>query len=46
MLLILDGKLHAAPIEDMDGGLQSVLDVATETGNWAIDFGRLHHKYC
>ena len=39
MLLALDGKLHVAPIEDMAGGLHNVLDVATGTGNWAIDFG-------
>ena len=41
MLLALDGKLHIAPIEDMAGGLNNVLDIATGTGNWAIDFGRL-----
>jgi ubiquinone/menaquinone biosynthesis C-methylase UbiE len=40
MLLALDGKLHIAPIEDMTGGLNNVLDIATGTGNWAIDFGR------
>ncbi len=39
MLLALDGKLHVAPIEGMAGGLHNVLDVATGTGNWAIDFG-------
>jgi ubiquinone/menaquinone biosynthesis C-methylase UbiE len=40
MLLALDGKLHIAPIEDMPGGVNNVLDMATGTGNWAIDFGR------
>ena len=39
MLLTLDGKLHVAPIEDIAGGLHNVLDIATGTGNWAIDFG-------
>jgi len=39
MLLALDGKLHVAPIENMAGGLNNVLDIATGTGNWAIDFG-------
>ena len=39
MLLALDGKLHVAPIEDIAGGLHNILDVATGTGNWAIDFG-------
>ena len=39
MLLTLDGKLHVAPIENMAGGLHNVLDIATGTGNWAIDFG-------
>lgn len=39
MLLALDGKLHLAPIEESEGGLHNVLDVATGTGNWAIDFG-------
>ena len=41
MLLTLDGKLHVAPIENMEGGLNNVLDIATGTGNWAIDFGGL-----
>ena len=41
MLLTLDGKLHVAPIENMAGGLHNVLDIATGTGNWAIDFGGL-----
>jgi hypothetical protein len=40
MLLLLDGKLNVAPIENMEGGLNDVLDIATGTGNWAIDFGR------
>lgn len=39
MIVALDGKLHVAPIENMEGGLQNVLDIATGTGNWAIDFG-------
>jgi hypothetical protein len=39
MLLTFDGKLHVAPIENMAGGLHNVLDIATGTGNWAIDFG-------
>jgi ubiquinone/menaquinone biosynthesis C-methylase UbiE len=39
MLLALDRKLHIAPIEDMEGGLRNVLDVATGIGNWAIAFG-------
>jgi ubiquinone/menaquinone biosynthesis C-methylase UbiE len=39
MLLTLDGKLHVAPIENIEGGLHNVLDIATGTGNWAIDFG-------
>ena len=39
MLLLLDGKLNVAPIENMPGGLHEVLDIATGTGNWAIDFG-------
>ncbi|KAN0112548.1 S-adenosyl-L-methionine-dependent methyltransferase [Hyaloscypha variabilis] len=42
MLLALDGKLHVAPIEDMAGGLHNVLDVATGTGNWAIDFANAY----
>ncbi|KAJ4248093.1 hypothetical protein NW762_012863 [Fusarium torreyae] len=33
--LILDGKLHLAPI---DKNLQRVLDLGTGTGIWAIDF--------
>jgi len=39
MLLTLDGKLHLAPVEEMEGGLHNVLDIATGTGIWAIDFG-------
>ncbi|KAE9375862.1 S-adenosyl-L-methionine-dependent methyltransferase [Stipitochalara longipes BDJ] len=42
MLLTLDGKLHVAPIEDMAGGLHNVLDIATGTGNWAIDFANAY----
>jgi hypothetical protein len=44
MLLTLDGKLHVAPIENMVGGLNNVLDIATGTGNWVIDFGGLASK--
>ncbi|PMD63054.1 S-adenosyl-L-methionine-dependent methyltransferase [Hyaloscypha bicolor E] len=42
MLLALDGKLHVAPIENMPGGLHNVLDIATGTGNWAIDFANAY----
>jgi hypothetical protein len=37
-LLTLDGKLNLAPIEEMPGGIHSVLDIGTGTGIWAIDF--------
>lgn len=40
-LLMLDGKLHLAPLENMKGGLHNVLDIATGTGIWAIDFGMI-----
>lgn len=33
MLLLLDGKLHLAPIENP----QRILDIGTGTGIWAID---------
>jgi hypothetical protein len=33
----LHGALHLAPIKD---GLHDVLDIATGTGIWAIDFGK------
>lgn len=36
--MTLDGRLHLAPIENMPGGIHNVLDVATGTGIWAIDF--------
>ena len=39
MILTLDGKLRIEPIEDMEGRLHNILDVATGTGNWAIAFG-------
>lgn len=35
--LMLDGKLHLAPI---DPNLQDALDVGTGTGIWAIEFGK------
>lgn len=34
--IILDGKLHLAPIKHP----QRVLDLATGTGIWAIEFGK------
>jgi SAM-dependent methyltransferase len=37
-LLTLDGRLHLAPIENMPGGVHNVLDIATGTGIWAIEF--------
>ncbi|CZR66302.1 related to methyltransferase [Phialocephala subalpina] len=37
-LLTLSGELYAAPIHDIPGGLHNVLDIATGTGIWAIDF--------
>jgi methylase of polypeptide subunit release factors len=36
---MMDGKLHLAPIEEMKGGLNNVLDIGTGTGIWVIDFG-------
>ena len=36
ILIMLDGKLHLAPIKP---DLQYALDVGTGTGIWAIDFG-------
>ncbi|KAF5229090.1 hypothetical protein FAUST_10642 [Fusarium austroamericanum] len=35
LCLSLDGKLHLAPLKD---DIQTVLDVGTGTGTWAIDF--------
>jgi hypothetical protein len=37
--LTFDGKLHIAPIEEIKGGIQNVLDIGTGTGIWAMDFG-------
>ena len=37
-LLTLDNKLYLSPIDDH---LQSVLDVGTGTGIWAIEFGTI-----
>ena len=34
---MLDGKLHLAPIVERP---QSVLDIATGSGIWAMDFGK------
>jgi ubiquinone/menaquinone biosynthesis C-methylase UbiE len=36
-VISLHGALHLAPIKE---GLQNVLDVATGTGIWAIEFGK------
>lgn len=36
-VLTLHGKLHLAPLGEV---IHNVLDVATGTGIWAIDFGR------
>ena len=38
-VLTVQGKLHLAPIEGMEGGLHNVLDIGTGTGIWAIEFG-------
>ena len=32
------GSLYLAPIDNLEGGLQQVLDIATGTGIWAIEF--------
>ncbi|KAH9217292.1 S-adenosyl-L-methionine-dependent methyltransferase [Leptodontidium sp. 2 PMI_412] len=37
-LLTLSGELYNAPIKDIPGGLHNVLDIATGTGIWAIEF--------
>ncbi|PVH80984.1 S-adenosyl-L-methionine-dependent methyltransferase [Cadophora sp. DSE1049] len=37
-LLTLNGELYNAPIKDIPGGLHNVLDIATGTGIWAIEF--------
>ncbi|KAF4964879.1 hypothetical protein FSARC_7224 [Fusarium sarcochroum] len=39
LLLSLDGKLHLSPLKD---NIESVLDVGTGTGIWAIDFADEH----
>lgn len=36
--LTLEGQLHLAPL----GTVHNVLDMGTGTGNWAIDFAKLH----
>lgn len=41
-LITLDAKLHLAPIENMEGGMQNVLDIGTGTGIWSIEFGETH----
>lgn len=38
-LIGFHGKLYFAPLKEMKGGLQNVLDIGTGTGIWAIDFG-------
>jgi SAM-dependent methyltransferase len=38
-LMAFEDKLHLAPLEDLRGGIQNVIDIATGTGIWAIDFG-------
>jgi hypothetical protein len=38
-LLTLHGRLHLAPIDVPGAKLHNVLDIATGTGIWAIDFG-------
>jgi ubiquinone/menaquinone biosynthesis C-methylase UbiE len=44
-LLTLDGELYNAPIKDLPGGVHNVLDIATGTGIWAIEFGKLNHRH-
>ncbi len=38
-LLTLDGKLHLSPLDDK---VQTVLDVGTGTGIWAMEFADAH----
>ena len=38
-LLTFSGELHMAPIHEIPGRIQNVLDFATGTGIWAVDFG-------
>jgi len=40
-LLTLDGELYNAPIKDLEGGVHHVLDIATGTGIWAIEFASM-----
>ncbi|KAK0127882.1 hypothetical protein ONS96_007382 [Cadophora gregata f. sp. sojae] len=37
-LLTLNGELYNAPLKDIPGGIHNVLDIATGTGIWAIEF--------
>ncbi|KAE9364099.1 S-adenosyl-L-methionine-dependent methyltransferase [Stipitochalara longipes BDJ] len=36
--LTLDGELFIAPLKNLPGGLHNVLDIATGTGIWAMEF--------
>jgi SAM-dependent methyltransferase len=38
MLCLAFGSLYLAPIDNLEGGLHDVLDIATGTGIWAIEF--------
>jgi hypothetical protein len=38
-LLTVSGHLYLAPIKDLPTGVHNVLDIATGTGIWAIEFG-------
>jgi SAM-dependent methyltransferase len=40
MCLTLNGKLHCAPLSTLPSGIHNVLDLATGTGTWAIDFAQ------
>ncbi|KAG9241700.1 S-adenosyl-L-methionine-dependent methyltransferase [Calycina marina] len=37
-MFTIDDKLHLAPIEILEGGLNNVLDIGTGTGLWATEF--------